>query len=177
MTRITLAALSLTAALGLAAIAPAYADTAKQDKEFIVDSGRGSLAEIEMAKLALKNSTNSDVRAFATRMVHDHEMLISSMKPFAQKMGVPPPATLERSEKDEYDRLAGKKGESFDKDYIATMVDDHHKDFAEFTKEYDSTDNQALKATVGKGLEVIKHHAEMIDGIAHKYNMPAPNTP
>ena len=169
MKRMTLAALSLTAMLS---VAPAFADTASQDKTFVTDAGKGSLAEIQMAKLALKNSTNAEVRSFATKMIHDHTMLIQSMKPFATKMGVPAPTTLERAEKDEYDRLAGKKGESFDKDYITTAADDHKKDVADFTKEFDSTDNQALKAAVGKGRTVVEHHKEMIDALAAKYNLP-----
>jgi putative membrane protein len=174
------AAIGLAGALSVAGVTAARADdTASQDKKFVMDSGEGSLAEIQMAKLALKNSQNPDVRKFAEKMIHDHSMLIDTMKPFAQKMGVPPPTPehLERAEKDEYERLAKKHGEEFDKDYIATMVDDHHKDLADFKKEFDTTSNQQLKMTVGKGEEVIKQHTEMIDGIAHKYSLPAPNTP
>jgi putative membrane protein len=174
------AAIGLAGVFSVACMTAARAeDTASQDKKFVMDSGEGSLAEIQMAKLALKNSQNSDVRKFAEKMIHDHTMLIAEMKPFAQQMGVPPPTVshLERAEKDEYERLEKKHGEEFDKDYIPTMVDDHHKDLADFQKEYDTTSNQKLKETVGKGEQVIKQHAEIIDGIAHKYNMPAPNTP
>ena len=150
------------------------ADTSHQDKEFVEDSGKGSLAEVQMAKLALTNSENPEVLAFAKKMIHDHSMLIEQMKPFADKMGVPPPTSMARSEQDEYDRLAKKKGTEFDQDYIRTMVLDHHKDLADFTKERDTTANPALKATVGKGREVIFQHTTMIDGIAHKNNIPVP---
>ena len=152
-------------------------DSATADKKFVADSGKGSLAEIQMAKLALANSSNPDVKDFAAKMIHDHQGLIDSMKPFAKQMGVPPPAKMERSEQDEYDRLAKKKGESFDKDYIQTMVDDHHKDLASFGTEINNTQNPALKETVTKGAQVIKGHTEMIDGMAHKYNLSVPNSP
>ena len=165
------AAAAFTTILSASAFA---ADTSKEDKKFVTESGEGSLFEVEAAKLALKNSTNKDVREFATKMVHDHTMLITNMKPFAVKMGVPAPTmdNWERAEKDEYKRLAGKKGESFDKDYITTMVDDHAKDLADFTKERDSTANMELKATVAKGTEVITGHKQMIDGIAQKHSLP-----
>ncbi len=87
----TLTALSLAATLSFAGIAAHAADTSSDDKKFLADSGEGSLAEVEMAKLALANSTNKDVRTFAQKMIHDHTMLISSMKPYAAKMDVPPP--------------------------------------------------------------------------------------
>ncbi len=166
----------LTLALAATLLTPAAfaADTAHQDKEFVTDSGIGSLAEIQMAKLALQNSQNPEVRHFAQKMIDDHSMLIEKMKPFAEKMGVPPPTKLNRSEQDEYDRLAKKKGSEFDQDYIKTMVLDHHKDLKDFTKERDTTANPDLKATVIAGRAVIFQHTTMIDGIAHKNNIPVP---
>jgi putative membrane protein len=101
-------------------------------------------------------------------------MLEQSLIPFGQKFGVKAPTSLDHSDQDEYDRLSKKKGESFDKDYIQTMVDDHQNDAAAFTKEEQTTDNQKLKATVAKGLTVIQHHEEMIDAIAQKNNIPVP---
>jgi putative membrane protein len=168
------AALALSATLVASPAAFAADDTSHQDKTFVEDSGKGSLAEVQMGKLALANSQNPEVRAFAKKMVHDHTMLIENMKPFAEKMGVPPPTKLARAEQDEYDRLSGKKGPSFDEDYIKTMVLDHHKDLADFTKERDTTANPELKATVAKGREVILQHTTMIDGIAHKNNIEVP---
>ena len=169
---------STVATLALAATfctASAFAtNSPDQDKKFVADSGEGSLAEVEMAKLALANSTNKDVRMFAEKMIHDHEMLIKQMKPFAMKMGVPDPTKdgLPTDAKDEYQRLSGKKGEDFDKDYINTAILDHQKDLSDFKKEYDDTGNAALKATVGKGEKVIQGHYDMIEGIAKKYNLP-----
>ncbi len=168
----SLAALALAATLSV----PAFADTARQDKKFVEDSGIGSLAEVRMANLALRNSQNPEVRAFASKMVKDHTMLIEQMKPFADKMGVPPPSKLNRAEQDEFDRLAKKKGSEFDQDYIRTMVLDHHKDLIDFTKERDTTDNAALKTTVAAGRDVIFQHKTMIDGLAHKNNIPVPAT-
>ncbi len=164
-------ALAATLTCGVSAFA---ANTAEQDNKFVADSGEGSLAEIELAKLALANSTNKDVRMFAQKMIHDHAVLIANMKPFAMKMGVPAPTkdSLPTDAKDEYQRLSGKKGEEFDKDYINTAILDHQKDLADFKKEYDNTDNAALKATVGKGENVVQMHYDMMEGIAKKYNLP-----
>ena len=167
------AALAIVATL-LYTPAALAADTAHQDKMFVEDSGKGSLAEVQMGKLALTNSQNPEVRAFAQKMIDDHSLLIQKMKPFADKMGVPSPTKLARAEQDEYDRLAKKKGASFDEDYIKTMVLDHHKDLKDFTKERDTTANPDLKATVAQGREVIFQHTTMIDGIAHKNNIQVP---
>ncbi len=176
MTRFSksLPTLGILAALTFAGASAHAADTAKEDKKFVADSGEGSLAEVELAKLALGNSTNADVRMFAQKMIHDHSMLIVDMKPFAAKMDVPPPTKdgLPADIKDEYKRLEAKKGEEFDKDYINTMILDHQKDIKDFKKEYDTTANSSLKLTVGKGGKVIQGHYDMLEGMAKKYNLP-----
>jgi putative membrane protein len=171
--------LGMAGALCFGGVRAKAADTASQDKKFVMEAGEGSVGEIEMGKLALKNSTNKEVRAFAQKMVHDHSMLIADLKPFADKMGVPAPTVdkVDGTMKDEYKRLEGKKGEEFDKDYIQTMTDDHHKDLEDFVKERDTTANPALKATVAKGAEVVKHHLVMVEVIAHKMNLSVPNKP
>ncbi len=169
--RIASLALAATFAVGVAAHATNSPD---EDKKFVANAGEGSLAEIEMAKLALTNSTNTDVRKFAEMMIHDHTMLIAQMKPFAAKMAVPAPTKdgLPTDAKDEYQRLSGKKGEEFDKDYINTAILDHQKDLADFKKEFDNAGNPALKSAVGKGEKVVEKHYDMIEGIARKYSLP-----
>ena len=91
-------AFSAIVSFGVGSASATTNDSAAQDKSFVADSGKGSLAEIQMAKLALANSSNPDVKDFAAKMVHDHQMLIDNMKPFARQMGVRPPAKMERAE-------------------------------------------------------------------------------
>ena len=170
-------AMKFAAAVGVLALgfsvvpAARAADTNSEDKKFLEDAGKGNLAEVKMAQLALKNSTNKSVREFATKMVHDHTMLQNSMKPFDAKMGVGQPTEMDRSAQDEYDRLSKKKGESFDKDYITTAADDHRNDLMAFDKEIQDTQNPQLKASVTKARGIIAEHKQMIDGMAAKYNI------
>ena len=164
-------------AIGLSpafAIAQAGADTASQDKMFVAKSAEGSMAEIEMSKLALQKSKNSEIKTFAQKMVDDHTMLISNMKPFADQMGVQPPTKLNKEHMDEMARLRAMSGDKFDKEYITAMVGDHHKDLGEFKAEADTTSNAELKTTVQSGMEVVKMHTDMIDQIAQKNGITTP---
>jgi putative membrane protein len=151
-------------------------DTKSADKTFIKDASEGSLAEVNFAKLALEKSQDPNVRKFAEKMVHDHEMLIEKMKPLAVKYGVHPSGTP-MMDHAKYEELKMKSGQSFDYAYVEAMVKDHHDDLQKFIQEENSTSDPDLKATVEKGEKVIFEHTQMIDNIAHMGGIQTPPLP
>ncbi len=147
------------------------------DKSFIEDAGQGSLGEINVAKLALQKSQDKNVRDFATKMIHDHAMLIEQMKPLAVKYHVKPPTGPSIKDRAIYEELKIKSGSEFDKAYVEAMVKDHDNDLKAFLKEEHDTQLADLKAVVAKGETVIRGHAEMIDNIAHMGGIQTPPLP
>jgi putative membrane protein len=170
---LTLAAAGLAVGMCGAGLAQ---DTKSADKSFIKDASEGSLAEVNFAKLALEKSQDPNVRKFAQKMIHDHEMLIDQMKPFAVKYDVKPSGTpiMDHAK---YEELKMKSGISFDRAYVEAMVKDHNDDLKKFIDEEDSTADPALKATVAKGEKVILEHTQMIDNIAHMGGIQTPPMP
>jgi putative membrane protein len=152
-------------------------DVTSSDKKFLTDSAQGNVAEINFAKLALQKSQDKNVREFATKMIKDHEMLQSEMKPIARKLGVKEPTGPPLSAHAKYMELKMKSGTDFDRAYVEAMVKDHHDDLQAFMTEESTTTNPDLKAAVGKGLSVIKQHTEMIDNIAHMGGIQTPPMP
>jgi putative membrane protein len=151
--------------------------TTSSDKTFVKDSMEGSLAEVNFAKLALQKSQDKNVREFATKMIHDHEMLISEMKPVAREMGVKVPTGAPLSDHAKYVELKMKSGTDFDRAYVEAMVKDHHDDLQTFLDEESKASNPQLKAAVAKGESVIREHTEMIDKIAHMGGIQTPPMP
>jgi putative membrane protein len=152
-------------------------DTKSSDKTFVKDAMEGSLAEVNFAKLALQKSQDKNVREFATKMIHDHEMLITEMKPLAKQMGVRVPSGPPLSDHAKYMELKMKSGTDFDRAYVEAMVKDHHDDLQTFIDEENKTSNPELKAAVQKGEGVIRQHTEMIDTIAHMGGIQTPPMP
>jgi putative membrane protein len=152
-------------------------DTTSSDKTFVKNAMEGSLAEVNFAKLALQKSQDKNVREFATKMIHDHEMLISEMKPLAKEMGVKVPSGPPLSDHAKYMELKMKSGTDFDRAYVEAMVKDHHDDLSAFLDEQNNTSDPQLKAAVQKGESVIRQHTEMIDKIAHMGGIQTPPMP
>ena len=151
-------------------------DTAAVDKKFVATASQGSLAEINYAKLALQKSQDKNVRAFAEKMIHDHEMLIEEMKPFARKLDVTV-SSPKLTDDAEYMELKTMSGTTFDRAYVEAMVKDHHEDLRQFMDEEAKTANPELKVAVAKGEKVILQHTEMIDNIAHMGGIQTPPMP
>ena len=151
--------------------------TTSSDKTFVENALKGSLAQVNFAKLALQKSEDKNVREFATRMIKDHEMLITEMKPVARKLGVKVPTGPPLSDHAKYMELKMKSGTDFDRAYVEAMVKDHHDDLQDFIQEEDKTSNPDLKAAVTKGEAVIRQHTEMIDNIAHMGGIQTPPMP
>ncbi len=138
------------------------------DKEFLEKSSQGNVTEVETAKLALKKSQNADVRAFAQKMIHDHQSLGKQMAPFLAQVGLKPSISLNTEHQHLYNKLSEASGTDFDKQYVEAMVKDHHADLRDFQDEANSTEDANLKVAVAKGEKVIAEHTQMIEGIAQK---------
>src|ERR1700734_888188 len=79
---------SCSAAFAQSSPTPDQARTAHQDTKFLENANQGSVDEIELAQLALKKSSDDDVKAFAQKMVQDHSKLLDDMKPFDAEAGL-----------------------------------------------------------------------------------------
>ncbi|KAB1038046.1 DUF4142 domain-containing protein, partial [Cronobacter sakazakii] len=61
------------------------------DKKALKDMAQADINEVAAAKIALEKAQNSDVKAFAQKMVDDHSAALSKVQAVAQQKGVEPP--------------------------------------------------------------------------------------
>jgi putative membrane protein len=136
------------------------------DKAFVKKALGGSMAEVEMGKLALQKSSNDQVKQFAQKMVDDHGKMIEQMKPAADAMGVKVPDQPPAGEMKKMEKMKSLSGDAFDQAYIKDMVADHKKDSKEFKQEAQMTKNPQLKDLVTQGSETIDGHLQMAQQLA-----------
>src|SRR4051812_35150399 len=83
---------------------------AGSDRNFIVEAGKGGMAEVELGNLAKDKAQNQEVKDFAARMVRDHSKANDELKTIASSKGVQLPTALDKSaqkEKEKLDKLSG----------------------------------------------------------------------
>jgi len=117
-----LSVLTSAVLLGAGAVgAHAQAPTDPQIAEIVQTANQ---IDINQAKLALKKTSNPQVKEFANQMISDHTSLEKSVNDLAKKLGVTPEDSatslqLKQQATEESKKLANLHGAAFDKEYAA----------------------------------------------------------
>jgi putative membrane protein len=162
----TLIAAAIAAALTLPLAAsaqtmntPAASALNKQDMQIVVGMAQANIAEVEAGKLALANSQNAEVKAFAQQMIDDHTKALADVTALAQNKGVTLPTEPDAKHKAMAAKLAKLKGDQFDKMYMAQAgVQDHKHVHAALKKDEMRAKDADVKALASKMLPTVEQH-------------------
>lgn len=129
MSRLCFAAVFASAVVMVAGDAKAYAQ-APTDPQIAGIVQTANKIDIDQAKLALKKSSNPQVKEFANQMISDHTNLEKSVDDLAKKLGVTPEDSptsqqLKQQATEESKKLSSLKGKAFDKEYASHEVAYH----------------------------------------------------
>lgn len=184
-----LAALALLAAAPLARAQDAADQDAGRPGNRAVDDGRGgtetqiddqvfvtkalavSRAEVELAELALRKSTNPKVRDFAEKMLRDHTGVQAQLAKSATREGVQQPAGIDARHAQAKAELEKLSGEEFDRRYMALMVEDHEEAAALFTAKHRTGDGD-VAAIANRLTTVMQGHLEMAREVSREVGNP-----
>jgi len=85
------------------------------DMQFLMKASQSDFTEIKFSQLAMDKASSPQVKAFAQKMITDHQTLETDMKPFADKAGVSLVMELDAEHQQKYDALSQLSGMDFDK--------------------------------------------------------------
>jgi len=95
------------------------------DGDFVRDVALKNMAEVELSRMALDKATAPTVKAFAQRMVGDHESAGQNLKSAMSGQPIDWPTQLDEKHRKSADELAKKQGGDFERDYVRAMVEAH----------------------------------------------------
>lgn len=132
-----------------------------QSAQFVIVASQG---EVTVAELAVKTSTNADVKKFAEELVKDHTAMVQEFQALAAQEKL----TLQDSEelkkavdkgKQVLAKLQTLKGNDFDKAFLDEQID-CHDDAIEMLENnmIPNAKNAAVKAALQKGLTSMEAH-------------------
>jgi putative membrane protein len=140
------------------------------DQSFVDNASQAGATEIAASRLALKNSSDAQVKSFAKRMITDHTRLANNLAKVAKKKGVAP--RDDSADAAVLSSLQDKKGAEFDTEYLKKVALAGHKQAVDiFSKESESGGDAQLKALATKALPEIRHHLEMAQSLAKAKNV------
>lgn len=147
----------------LLAVAPAQAQGAPSEADFVAKASIGDLFEIEAGKLAEEKATPNAGR-LATAVVQDHTAMLAELKSLVQsgKVKAEVPAGLDTASQGMVDKLKTLKGGAFDKVYFKVQVDTQKENVALFERYAKDGSNTELKGFAGKHLPRLKEHLKAV---------------
>jgi putative membrane protein len=134
---------------------------AATDVQFINDAAMQGLAEVELGRIALKQSTRPEVKQFAQKMIDEHSKKNEELRQLAQAKGVTIPADLDQKYKAKADQLSKLTGPKFDQKYMKEQVKDHQKAVKRFQTQSTRGMDPELKQWASTTLPHLQHHLEM----------------
>lgn len=141
------------------------------DLAFMNDAGPGSLAEVELGRLAADRATSPEVKQFAQQMITDHAKAGEKLKKLAQQKKVTLPPGILPKAKQTKEMLAKLSGSEFDRAYVKAMVEVHEKDVAAFEAVAKNATDADVKTFAAETVPTLKHHLQMIRAMAKSMNV------
>jgi putative membrane protein len=138
---------------------------ASKDAMFIREAAAGNLAEIKMGRIALDKSSAADVKQFAQRLVDDHTKANDQLMTLAQQKQITLPTEPMAKAQTEAKHLESMNGAAFDKAWTASMVKDHKKDIAKYTRESTHAKDADVRQYASSTLPTLKTHLQMAEQI------------
>jgi putative membrane protein len=143
------------------------------DQVFVTKALQGSMAEIELADMALAKSSDPRVKEFAEQMKKDHSASQAHFAQAASREGVQQPTGLTATQQATKDELSALQGGAFDRAYMRHMVHDHEKEVALFTAKSRTGDGD-VAAIANRQVTVLHKHLEMARDVSKEIGVGDP---
>lgn len=131
---------------------------------FIKTAHEAGLVEIEASKIAKKNSTNSQVTAFADMMITDHREIGKTVDTLAAQKFVSVVGHVNHDDRIKLDSLAKKTGPEFDKAYMEMMVADH-EEAVELFKDGKESNYTAIRNVADDAFPKLEDHLKQAKSV------------
>lgn len=134
----------------------------KTDQNLMREMAHSNLSEIEAAKIALEQSKNDQVKAFAQKMIDDHTQAQKELEQLAQAKGVTLPTEPDNKHKAAAKKLSALEGDKFDKRYMAQGgLSDHRNTHRLLNRAQQRATDPDLKALAQKMAPIVNAHLTM----------------
>lgn len=148
--------------------APQGAEPAAGTKEFLLQVMEDSLAEMELCMLALENSSNEEVKAFAHAMLDEHGQLGQRIEKMARQMQVAFPKKIRQEHASLIQQMSKLKGSEFDEKFMEQNLRYHENDLKVFEHYAAQKDSVEVTLLAQAGARLFGRHLKMVKELAQK---------
>jgi putative membrane protein len=136
------------------------------DQQFVTQASAAGLAEVNLARMALEQSNNADVKKFAQHLIDNHTKANTELNSLADKHRILPAQSMDAQHQQLMQRLGQLRGEAFDRAFVDAMVKDHKDAISLFERESKDGQDKDLKKFASDTLSTLKDHLSMAEKAA-----------
>lgn len=155
---VALVAMGVAFAGGAGGASAASRKVSGLDEEWLSTGLQGDLFEVKGGKIAMKNSSDAEVKALGKKLVSDHTESFEDGSKLAKRLGIEVPKAPTYPEIWELDQVGSMKGSAFDKAYTSLEVLDHMQDIKDAKTEIEDGTNKAVIAEAKEELPMLREH-------------------
>jgi putative membrane protein len=141
---------------------------ANMDRLFMLKAAQGNTAEVLTGQLALRRSTNPQVRQLAQMLVREHGQANVELLQITRRKGLPLPSTVGAMHAATSDQLSRLSGARFDQMFMAAQVEAHEATILLYQQEIAQGRDRDARAYATKYLPGVLTHTAMIYNIARR---------
>lgn len=137
-----------------------------RDYRFAMRAAESGLAEVQLSTLALKQSTNPQVRDFAQQMLRDHSEMNAQLMRLATDRGIVLPSRLTPKDQASLDFLSRQSGARFDQHFLRHQARMHTEAQTLFQEAASGADDSGIGGFFAAHSPHITRHLETVQALA-----------
>jgi putative membrane protein len=132
----------------------------EKDDQFLVEAAEINREEISLGQLAQQKGTSSHVKELGKMLEDAHTKSMNDLTAMAKTKNISLPTAQTDNVKDAYNKLNGKSGNDFGKEYSSMMVNGHKKAIELFEKAAMDCTDLDIKAWARETLPSLRTHLD-----------------
>jgi putative membrane protein len=135
--------------------------TSAADRAFVKRASAANMAEVKLGRLAISRGTNSMVKAFGQRMVHDHTAANKHLSVIAQAQSLALSSRPSPTVRKQYGKMEMLVDATFDHAYAKRALQDHRAAIRLFEREIAQGTDPAVRHYAEQTLPTLKDHLRL----------------
>jgi len=148
------------------------------DLDVVTKVHQANQKEIEMAQMALDKAESAQVKAYARKLLNDHQGADKKLMAYVEKKNLDrskveqtatgTAAATPKADEDAHARLLSATGADFDRQFVNMMLDEHDKAIDLVKSAKDSVTDKQLRTYLAGVLPKLEQHRKMARELAEK---------
>jgi putative membrane protein len=143
-------------------------DATPAEQDFMIKAAQAHLAEVDMARIVMQKSQNSDVKDFANMIQSDHTDAYEDLTDLMRNKGMSPPDILSPDAKADIEKITALSGPELNREFVNTMVADHQKALEMFRDQVNIAQSPDVRKYAEDLIPTLEMHLEKAQKLQSK---------